>query len=396
MANRLARRLPPSWTITAVDRDDDHVYQPGLLLVPFGDYRPEDLVRPRHRQLDPRVELILGDIDRIDPDSKVVALADGTRLEFELLIIATGCRLAPEETDGLTDTGRNQSAFEFYTLAGATALAGAMERFTGGRLVIDTVDMPIKCPVAPLEFAFLADAYFRRRGIRDKVELVYATPLDGAFTKPVASAALSHLLSQRNIRVESEFVAANVAGRPNGGVISGFDGRELNYDLLVSIPLHHGSASVENSGLGDAMGWIPTHKHTLQSKAFPHVFVLGDATDLPTSKAGSVAHFQAEVLIDNVERFIEGRRLLPDFDGHSNCFIETGDDKALLIDFNYDTEPLKGRFPLPVVGPFKLLEESRVNHMGKLGFRWVYWHMLLPGKDLPLDHRMLMAGKRAQ
>ncbi len=163
----------------------------------------------------------------------------------------------------------------------------------------------------------------------------------------------------------------------------------------MSIPIHGGAEVLRTSGIGDGSGWVPTDKHTLQTKAHPNVFALGDATDLPSSKAGAVAHFQAEVLTENVVAFVEGREMPQRFDGHANCFIETGFGKAMLIDFNYETEPLPGRFPLPGLGPFTLLEESAVNHWGKLGFKWVYWNLLLAGEDLPLDHRMVMAGKWA-
>ena len=176
-------------------------------------------------------------------------------------------------------------------------------------------------------------------------------------------------------------------------MLEGYDGRTVDYDLLVSIPLHAGAEVIADSGLGDDSGFVPTDRHTLRSQQWPDVFVLGDATDLPSSKAGSVAHFQAEVLTQNVLRHVEDRELLPDFDGHANCFVETGYGKAILIDFNYDTEPLPGNFPLPGFGPFRLLGESHTNHWGKLGFRWVYWNLLLKGRELPIDHRMVMAGK---
>ena len=258
-------------------------------------------------------------------------------------------------------------------------------------MVLNVVDNPIKCPVAPLEFLFLADAFFTERGMRDRVEIVYATPLDGAFTKPRASAMLGGLLEQRNIQVVPDFALEKVDGEKR--VLTAYDGREERYDLLVSIPLHFGSDIIKKSGLGDDLGFVPTHKHTLQSDAHPEIFSIGDATNLPASKAGAVAHFQSEVLTDNILRYLEGRPLAADFDGHANCFIETGFGKAMLIDFNYETEPLPGRFPLPGIGPFTLLEESQVNHWGKLAFKWIYWNKLLPGDDLPLDHRMLMAGK---
>jgi sulfide:quinone oxidoreductase len=258
--------------------------------------------------------------------------------------------------------------------------------------VLNVAEMPIKCPVAPLEFLFLADAYFTQKGMRDKVEIVYATPLEGAFTKPRASAALGGMLGERNIEVLGDFALSEVDGAKR--TIKSYDGREARYDLLVTIPLHAGNAGLEGSGLTDGGGWVRTHKHTLQSLARPEVFALGDCTDLPSSKAGAVAHFQADVLLENVRRFVEGRALSEGFDGHANCFIESGDGKAMLLDFNYDTEPLPGRFPLPGIGPFTLLEESEVNHWGKRAFRWIYWNVLLRGKELPLDHRMLMAGKR--
>lgn len=394
MANRLVRALPEDgWRITVVDRDDLHVYQPGLLLLPFDQYRPEDIVRRRANLLDPRVELRLGEIDRVAPTENKVTMQDGTRLPYDVLIVATGSRILPEQTSGLTQAGWKETAFDFYTLEGALALRDALEHFKGGRLVVNVVEMPIKCPVAPLEFLFLAEAFFTKRGMRDKVEIAYATPLEGAFTKPRASAAFGDMLAQRRIEVLGDFALAKVDGTKR--VMQAFDGRETSYDLLVTIPLHGGAEAVSKSGMGDAGGWLAVDKHTLQSPTFANMFALGDATSLPVSKAGAVAHFQSEVLIENVLRFVGGRELLPGFDGHTNCFIETGYGKAMLIDFNYETEPLPGRFPLPGVGPFTLLEESATNHWGKLAFKWIYWNVLLEGKDLPIDHRMTLAGKRS-
>ena len=253
--------------------------------------------------------------------------------------------------------------------------------------------MPIKCPVAPLEFAFLADWYLRERGVRDRVDLVYSTPLDGAFTKPVASERLAGLLGEKEIELVTEFNAGEVDGV--GGKLASYDGRELDFDLLVTVPLHGGAAYVERSpGLGDALGFVPTDKHTLQTPTNPNVFALGDATDLPISKAGSVTHFEAEILVENVVRHLAEQELVAGYDGHANCFIETGFHKALLIDFNYDTEPLPGRFPT-ALGPLPLLRESHLNHLGKLLFQTVYWHALLPGREIPgLGPAMPTAGKK--
>lgn len=275
---------------------------------------------------------------------------------------------------------------------GAQALREALARFEGGRLVLDVVEMPIKCPVAPLEFLFLADAYFERRGIRDAVELVYATPLDGAFTKPICNRELSGLLENKGIHVEPEFNAGEVDG--DARVLRSWDEREIPFDLLVSIPTHSGAAFIEASGFGDELAFVPTHPHSLQAREHDDIFVLGDATNLPTSKAGSVAHFQSEVLVENLMHAIRGESLAASSDGHANCFIESGHGKALLIDFNYQTQPYPGTFPLPGVGPFTLLAESRINHLGKLGFRWAYWNLLLPARPLPIGHHMSMSGKR--
>ena len=393
-ANRLRRHFDADEAaIHVVDRDDWHVYQPGLLFVPFGLAHVDEIVRPRHRQLRTGIVFHENEVESVRIERDEVQLDDGTLLPYDVLVIATGARLQPEETEGLTGPGWNERAFTFYTPGGADQLHRALESFDGGRVVVNLIDMPIKCPVAPLEFAFLADAYFRECGIRNRVELVYATPLDGAFTKPVASKHLAGLLTEKDIELVTEFNAGEVDGV--GGKLSSYDGRDLDFDLLVTIPLHGGAAYVERSpGLGDALGFVPTNKSTLQTPARPNVFALGDATDLPTSKAGSVTHFEGEVLTENIVRFLEGKELDSGYDGHANCFIETGFHKALLIDFNYDIEPLPGRFPTPA-GPLPLLRESRLNHLGKLMFQWVYWHVLLPGREIPgLGPAMPLAGKK--
>jgi sulfide:quinone oxidoreductase len=367
-ANRLRRVCGDDIEIVVVDRDDRHVYQPGLLFVPFGLADPAALVRSRAAQLHKGIELLLAEVDRVETAANEVHLAGGSVLPYDALVIASGARLVPEETEGLDGPG----VHGFYTLDSATALRVALAGFDRGRLVVNPVEMPIKCPVAPLELCFLADWHLRRRGVRDAVELTYVTSLDAAFTKPVAAAHLAGLLEAKDIRVVSEFAT----GRVDTGRLVSWDEREVAFDLLVAIPMHSGAEFVERSpGLGDDLGFVATDPHTLQAKAAPNVFALGDATDVPTSKAGSVAHFQGETLVANVRHHLAGEPLEGTFDGHANCFIETGFRKALLIDFNYDAEPLPGR-----LGPLPLLQESRLNHAAKRMFEWVYWHVLLPGR----------------
>lgn len=390
-ANRLRRALPRSWSVTVVDRDDHHLYQPGLLLLPFDTYRAEQLVRSRHAFLRDGVELVMGEVDAVDAPRSTVRLVGGRELAYDLLVVATGTSPRPDQTPGMLGPLWRRSIFDFYTLEGAVALRDALARFDHGRLVVHVTDMPIKCPVAPLEFAFLAESWLRSRGLRDTVELVYVTPLPGAFTKPIASARLGHLLTERKIVVEPDFLVESVD--TDTRELVSYDERRVPFDLLVTVPLNMGADFVARSGLGDELNHVPVDKGTLRSKAFPNVFAVGDAADLPTSKAGSVAHFAMDVLVENVVAVAEGREPTAQFDGHANCFIESGDGRALLIDFNYDTEPLPGTYPLPGVGPLHLLEESRANHLGKLAFRWVYWNVLLPGRPMPLPSHMTMAGK---
>jgi sulfide:quinone oxidoreductase len=393
VANRLRRtHSVDDVRITVVDQDDRHLYQPGLLFVPFDPAHGEHLTRSRQDQLHHGIELLEVAVDRVELADDRVLLADKRSLTYDVLVLATGATLKPEETDGLVGPGWMERVFTFYTLAGATALAEALAHFDEGRLVVNVVDMPIKCPVAPLEFCFLADAFFRNRGVRDRVQITYVTPLDGAFTKPVASKRLGSLLEEKGVKVVTEFNTGTVDGA--AGQLIGYDGRTVGFDLAVVIPLHNGADYVARSpGLGDELNFIPTDEHTLQAQARPNVFVIGDATGLPISKAGSVAHYEGEVLCDNIGRFLAGRKLRPGYDGHVNCFIETGFGKALLIDFNYDTEPLTGHFPTRVGLP--LLEESRLNHLGKLLFEWMYWHVVLPGRDLPgLSSTMPHSGKK--
>jgi len=395
MANRLRRSYPAEEAeIAVVDRDDRHVYQPGLLFVPFGLTDAEDIVRSRRRQLRDGIDFHRTEVDRVDLGADSVHLENGATLPYDVLIVATGSRLQPEETEGLTGPGWREKVFTFYTLDGAAGLAEALRDFDAGRVVVNCIDLPIKCPVAPLEFAFLADWYFHDCGVRDDVQLTFVTPLDAAFTKPIAAEHLAGLLQRKNVELVSDFATGEVDGK--GGRLVSYDDREVPFDLLVTIPLHGGAAYVDRSpGLGDDLGFVPTDPRTLQSTAKQNVFAIGDATNVPTSKAGSVTHFEAEVLTDNVRRFLAGEPLEQGFDGHANCFVETGFHKALLIDFNYEVEPLPGRYPSSL-GPLPLLKESRLNHMAKLAFQSIYWHMLLPGREIPgISAQMQMHGKRS-
>lgn len=395
MANKMRNELPrDEWEITIVDQSKIHYYQPGFLFIPFGFYSETDVIKPKSNFIPLGVNFVVSEIDRIDASTNKVFLADGKMLEYDILIIATGTKILPDETPGLKGELWHKEVFDFYTIEGAKALARFFKTWEGGNLVLNVAEMPIKCPVAPLEFVFYADSFFIERGIRNKVNITYATPLSGAFTKPRASKILGNMLVSKNINIVPDFALMEVDN--DNKIIRDYNGKEVPFDVLVSIPLHGGDPVIGRSGLGDDLNFVPVDKHTLQSKQFENIFVIGDAGAFPTSKAGSVVHFQSEVLTENLHCYIEGRPFTASSDGHSNCYIETGHGKGALIDFNYDTEPLPGHFPFPGIGPFNLLKESRMNHYGKLIFRWIYWHILLKGKEMPIDSKMTMAGKKSE
>ena len=393
MANKLRKVLDRNeWDITIVDKDKTHYYQPGFLFIPFGIYDRNDVIKPKTDFLPPGVNLMYQSIDRIEPEENRVLLEGGKVLNYDYLIVATGTDINPDETPGLKDQLWRKEIFDFYTLDGAVALRDFFRDWEGGKLVINIAEQPFKCPVAPLEFSFLADAYFTEIGIRDKVDISFVTPLSGAFTKPKASKMLGELLEEKNIQVIPDFYIESVDNDKK--VIRSYDEQEIPFDVLTIVPTNMGDPMVERSGMGDDLNFIPTDKFTLQSKKHENIFVLGDASDIPTSKAGSVVHFASDVVYENLLSAIEGRPLNAQFDGHSNCYIETGFGKGSIIDFNYDTEPLPGTFPLPGIGPFGLLQNTKLNHYGKVLFRWIYWHILLKRKELPIESEMTMAGKK--
>ena len=396
LANTLSRKLNlREWSIIVIDREKEHYYQPGFLFIPFRLYgyeKKEDVARPITHQLPPEQRFLNAEVKLIDHKNKIVETSEGD-YDYDWLIIALGCDARASEVDGLPEAiGKN--AFMYYTLEDALAMQKALDSFKGGRLVLNIADMPIKCPVTPIEYVFLADYYFNLKGIRDRVEISLVTPLTGAFTKPIAAKTLDKIAEEKNIKIVPDFAVGSVDHEKR--TLTSFSGEKVEYDFLASIPPNLGPDVIEESGLGNGMGYVVTDEKTLKCKKAENIYVLGDCTNVPTSKAGSVAHFEAEIVETNLLRELEGMEPLPDFDGHSNCFIESGYHKALLFDFNYDTEPLPGAYPLAGVGPFKLLKESRLNHWGKLAFKYVYWNLLLTGHlpgDPLLPVQMSMSGK---
>lgn len=394
MANKMRKMLPKDkWEISIVDQHRTHYYQPGFLFIPFGSYTKKDVVKQKDKFLPKGINIIYSKIEKINHAENSVLLEKNKVLNYDYLIVATGTRTAPGETEGLLGDLWYKEIFDFYTIEGALALADYFKTWKGGKLVVNITEIPFKCPVAPLEFVFLADAFFTKKGIRDKVDITYVTPLPGAFTKPKATKMLSELLKEKNIKIIPDFSIMEVDNETKE--IVDFGEQRISFDCLVSIPTNMGDDLIERSGMGDDLNFIPTDKHSLKAKIADNIFIIGDASDVPASKAGSVVHFEADILEKNIKSAIEGKPLTAKFDGHANCYIETGFGKGTLIDFNYEVEPLPGTYPIPVLGPFGLLKVTRMNHLGKLMFKWIYWNILLKAREMPIGSDMQMAGKKA-
>jgi sulfide:quinone oxidoreductase len=367
MANRLRKRLSPEkWKITIVDENPTHYYQPGFLFMPFGIYSEKDVIKPRRHFIPGGVDYLEAEIDRVEAERNRVLLRSGEHLNYHVLIIATGLKIAPEQTEGMLGNDWGTRAFDFYTFTGASALYHALRAWNGGRLVVHITEMPIKCPVAPLEFAFLADSWLKDRRLRDKTEIVYVTPVSTAFTKPFAADVLGHVLEKKRIKVVTDFQIGRVDNELHK--IVSWDGREADYDLLVTVPTNTGDVALGRSGIADELNFVATNRHTLQSKQLPNIFALGDAADLPSSKSGSVAHFQSEIVTENIVHYIKGEPLELQHEVSAERFVEWH-SKAFVLDSDHKRQTVERKYLLPVLGPFSRYRESDFS---KLAFRWIY------------------------
>jgi sulfide:quinone oxidoreductase len=389
-ANLRKQLSEDEWHITVIDKEAQHHFQSGYLFIPFGIYSREDILKPKRDFIPAGVEFVVDNVVKIDTSQRSLKSESGNIYDYDWLVVATGCRIAPEEVEGMLDAWR-QDVFDFYTLDGALALRDKLKYLSSGKIVLNIAEFPYKCPIAPLEFIFMSDWFFRVNGVRDKVEIEFVTPLDNVFTKPIAARKLREFAEKKKVKVTPFFDLARVNSKEK--TIESHKGQKVGYDILVAIPPNFGDKAIMSSGLGDPMGYMQVNKQTLKAQNVDRVYVVGDATNVPTSKAGSVAHYMSYTLVENLVREIDGHQPLPSFDGHATCFLASGFEKAILLDFNYDVEPLPGKFPFPGLGPFSLLQETLSNHWGKMMFKWVYWNLLMRGLDLPLEAQFNIAGK---
>ncbi len=314
MANKMRKHLDDDWRITLIDKDNIHDYQPGYLFVPFDINKPNEIRRSKREFIKPGIDFVISRLVNVDWDKMEITTATEGKFSYDVLIMSTGCDIRPEEVEGLAE-GWHNDIHGFYRFDDCRELGKALKKFKGGKLVINIAEMPIKCPVAPLEFAFLADWWFHKQGIRNKVEIEFVTPLSGAFTKPVATRVLTDACLDKNIKITPNFALGSVDH--TNKIIESFDGTQVNYDLLVSIPPNFGSQVMIDSGVSDPMGYIPVDKHTLQPKDRDNVWVLGDGTNVPTSKAGAVAHFQGDIIHENIMAYVSGGEQHARSDGHA-------------------------------------------------------------------------------
>lgn len=360
IANHLAKHLGRREAeITVITDSPRHVYQPGWLYLPFGWAKAEKLVRPVRGLLASRIELLIDAVTRLDPKQQKVYTDSGRVLDFDYLVIATGSHVHPELVPGLAE-----GTDHFYTEPAALKLQQKLMELKRGKVLVGIGGLPYKCPVAPLEFTFLLDDYLRRKGVRDQVQIKYTFPINSVFTIPTVATMAERKLREKGVEIETFFNVERVDASRK--IVETLEGSEEAYDLAVFIPPHKGAPFLRGNPVADADGWVQVDRSTLQVKDFPAIYSLGDTTHLPISKAGSTAHYEGPVIAEHITAAVRGsvaHGKHATFNGHVQCFLEVGEDKATLLDFDYS-------------GPPQLAEPSTLVHYGKLAFNKAYWHLV--------------------
>lgn len=360
VANLLSKKLKKEAEITILDKSPKHIYQPGFLYVPFGWENPDKLVRDQESLLNKNINFVLDEAVYIDTDKNLVTTKNRGDIGYDYLVLATGSHVAPEQIPGLKEAGHH-----FYGREQALNLKQAIENFKGGNVVTGIAGVPHKCPVAPLEFTFMFEWYLKRKGLREKTNMSYVSPLPRCFSIPSVSDMVTPWLEERNINNITFFNVESVD--PKAKIVHSIEGDSIPFDLLMLIPPHRGAKVITDSGLAESAGWLDTDRYTMRVNGYDNIFAIGDATNLPVSKAGSSAHFQADALVGNIISDIRNEKTVHHYDGHVMCFLETGYNKATLLNFDYNHPPNPAQ-------PNYLL------HMAKILFNKTYWWTLPQGR----------------
>ncbi len=359
-ANLVSRQTRGRAQVTVVDATGTHVYQPGFLYVAVGKQNSSALRHPESELLRREISLVVDRASRVDPDGRTVTLESGRTLHYDQLLLATGSRTVMDEVPG------GSSAYDFYTMAGAERLWSALQEFNGGTIVVGVAGIPYKCPPAPVEFVFLLDDYLRSKGVREASHIKLLSPLNRAFTIESTSKLVQPILAERGIELTGFFNVESVD--PVAKTVTSLEGETVDYDLLVLVPPHRGQRVIEDSGLGDERGWVPVDRNTLKHAKFERIWAIGDTTNIPISKSGSVAHYEASVAAAGIAAAAKGEAPPAHvYDGKVMCFLETGQGQATTIRFDYDHPPVS---PMP----------SRLWHWAKLLFNKTYWHTVPQGR----------------
>ncbi len=360
VANRLARALrPEEASVEVVSASPLHYYQPAQLYIPFGEQDPRKLARSERGLLNPRVHLRIDPVCEWDPEAQKLRTKKGEDLSYDYLVIATGAVACPEAVEGF-----ESGADHFYTPEAAYRLYQKLTEFEGGRIVVGVGGLPYKCPVAPLEFCFLLEAYLTHKGTRSNTDLVYTFPLDDVFHIKSAVPGIRSIFERRSIRTETFFNLDTVDAEEK--VVKSLEGTDLPFDILVMTPPHKGVPFLRGHPMADEDGWVKTDRNTLRVNGLSNVWSLGDTTNLPISKAGSTAHFEAPVIAEQIVNAVRSRSTASEkgiYTGHVVCFIEAGHGKATMLDFDYEHPPT-------------VQEPNELRHLQKIAFNKLYWYLV--------------------
>lgn len=356
VANNLARQLTTEIRankveITMLSNSDLHMYQPGLFYVAFGQMMPDELYRRQTSLLESGIDFYVDPVEQFELDKNQVVTKSGKTYTYDIIVIATGSRIMSASIPGLSEGGHT-----FYTEQGAINMFKNLREFENGKLAI-VVGVPHKCPIAPVELVFSLHQYFQERGIREKVEIKYHYPINRIHSIENVAKWAQPEFDKIGVKYETLFNLEEVDAKNK--VIKSMEGSEYQYDMLISIPEHHGMEVIESNNLGKD-GWIPTDRHKLTMEGYDNVYVLGDTTNLPVSKTGSVAHFEAETVATNISSIIKIGFPVKNYDGKVYCFIEAGHDNATYAMFNYEKPP-------------DLKPANKSVHWLKMSYNKMYW-----------------------